>query len=285
MFKNIVTRDWLLEHLEDEAVVVADCRFDLGNAQLGQEQYDQDHIKGAVYFHLNSDLSGPKSEHGGRHPLPDVEALSKTFGEKGIDQSKTVVAYDAQGGAMAARLWFLLKYLGHEKVYVLDQGYGKWKDNGYPISTGTGTEAKTPEKKTFVPNVQQHLLYGMEDVKKRLNDIGVTIIDSRSPDRYRGENETIDPVGGHIPGAESAFWMDSLEQGRWKAKEQQEERLLQYLQSDKELVVYCGSGVTACANLIAFDEVGLKPKLYLGSWSDWISYKDNPIATGDAEID
>lgn len=280
MAKNIVSLDWLKEHLHDPDLVIADCRFVLGQPQAGQELYEMDHIPGAVYFHLDQDLSGPLQEHGGRHPLPSVEELIKTLGAKGINESKKVVAYDSQGGAMAARLWFLLKYVGHSQVYVLDQGYEKWKKAGCPVST----EIPSITPLTFQPQVQEHMLYTMEEVKQRLNSPSTILIDSRSADRYRGENETLDPKGGHIPGAKNEFWMESLqEDGSWKSKEEQEERLKEYLQAaaEKELVVYCGSGVTACANLIAFDEIGLKPKLYLGSWSDWISYRENPVAVGE----
>jgi thiosulfate/3-mercaptopyruvate sulfurtransferase len=280
MAKHIVSQKWMMDHLYDPDLVIADCRFDLAKPDLGQEQYEQDHIPGAVYFHLNTDLSGPVTEHGGRHPLPGVAELSAILGQKGIDQSKKVVAYDDQGGAMAARLWFLLKYLGHDEVYVLDQGYQRWKERGFPVSS----EIPVTEQITFVPRVRQNMICSMEDVRKRLGSPNAIIIDSRSSDRYRGENETIDPVGGHIPGAWNECWMDSLQDGRWKTKEQLEERLQRYLQNrDKELVLYCGSGVTACANFIAFEEVGLKPRLYAGSWSDWISYKDNPVAKGEEE--
>lgn len=279
MAKNIVDQNWLVEHLSDPDLIIADCRFNLSNPEEGQQQYDQDHIPGAVYFHLNSDLSAPVKRHGGRHPFPDIAKMSALFGQKGIDHEKKVVAYDSQGGAMASRLWFLLKYLGHDNVYILDQGYPSWKEQGYPISS----ERPNLKPVTFIPRVRREMLCTMDEVKRKLTDSSTIIIDSRSHDRFRGENETIDPVGGHIPGARNEFWMESLQpNGSWKTKQQQEERLRDYLQiPDREFILYCGSGVTACANYLAFDEVGLKPKLYAGSWSDWISYEDNPVSTGE----
>ncbi|PYI52632.1 sulfurtransferase [Paenibacillus flagellatus] len=277
---NLVEFDWLREHLDDPNVVVADCRFALGKPESGKAEYDAGHIRGAVYFDLERDLSGPKDAHGGRHPLPDLQSFASVLGRAGIDATKTVVAYDDQGGAMASRLWWMLRYVGHDDVKVLNGGYGEWKAAGYPVSA----EVPQPAAVTFVPAPRPEMLLSMEDVKARLGRPGTTLIDSREPKRYAGLEEPIDPVGGHIPGAVNRFWKDALgADGRWQGAEAQKARFAG-LNADDELVVYCGSGVTACPNVLALTEAGFRNvKLYGGSWSDWISYADNPIATGEEE--
>ena len=276
--RHIVSPDWLRERLEDPDLIIADCRFALGQPDAGRQAYENGHIQGAVYMDLERDLSAPITEHGGRHPLPDPQALVDSLGRKGVDASKTVVAYDDQGGAMASRLWWVLRYLGHERVYVLDGGYTYWKASGYPV-TQDRTEVRAV---TFEPRVQSEMLLSMEEVRARLGKPGTVIVDSREPRRYQGLEEPIDPVAGHIPGAINRFWKDALgEQGRWKPAEGQRQRFAD-LNPDEEIVVYCGSGVTACPNVLALSEAGFrKVKLYGGSWSDWISYKDNPVATGE----
>lgn len=278
--RHIVSLSWLKEHLQDADLVIVDCRFVLGQPESGQTLYRESHLPGAIYLDLERDLSGPKREHGGRHPLPDIDEFARTMGRAGIDRSKTVVAYDDQGGAMASRLWWMLRYAGHPRVYVLDGGFSAWKAAGYPVTA----EQPVPKPTTFEPQVQADLLLGMEHVRARLGKPGTTIIDSREKKRYLGLEEAIDPVAGHIPGAVNRFWKDALdENGRWKDAAGQRERFAG-IDPEKEIVVYCGSGVTACPNVLALEEAGFRNvKLYAGSWSDWISYKDNPVATGEEE--
>jgi thiosulfate/3-mercaptopyruvate sulfurtransferase len=275
---TIVDFAWLREHLNDPSVVIADCRFILGQPDAGRTAYEAGHIPGAVYFDLERDLSGPIGRHGGRHPLPDIASFAQALGQAGIDSSKTVVVYDDQGGAMASRLWWMLRYAGHDNVKLLDGGYGSWQAAGHPVST----EAPQVHQTVFEAAPQPDMLLSTEDVKSRLGKAGTTLIDSREPRRYLGLEEPIDPVAGHIPGAVNYFWKQSLdESGRWKRAEGQQERFAG-LKRDEEVVVYCGSGVTACPNVLALTEAGFTDvKLYGGSWSDWISYSDNPIATGE----
>jgi thiosulfate/3-mercaptopyruvate sulfurtransferase len=276
--KHIVSLEWLAQHLEDKDVVAVDCRFVLGRPQAGKESYVRDHIPGAFYMDLEQDLSGPKQEHGGRHPLPDLGAFSIRLGEIGIDASKTVVAYDDQGGAMASRFWWMLRFLSHTKVFVLDGGYTKWKEAGYPVTD------RLPEARPaiFSPKVQRQMLISMLGVQERLGKPGTVLIDSREAKRYLGIEETIDPVAGHIPGAVHYFWKDGLTaDGYWKSADEQSERFAGLSPQD-EIVVYCGSGVTACPNVLALMEAGFSNvKLYSGSWSDWVSYPENPVATGE----
>jgi thiosulfate/3-mercaptopyruvate sulfurtransferase len=276
---HLVSLDWLHQHLHDPRVIIVDCRFQLGQPDAGRNAYRQDHIPGAFYLDLEQDLSGPLSTHGGRHPLPEPELFAKTVGAIGIDDSVTVVAYDNQGGAMAGRLWWLLTYLGHPQARVLNGSYSLWKKQGYPVST----ELPSAQPRLFQPRVQPQMVATMENVKAKLQDPETVIIDSREAVRYRGEKEPIDPVAGHIPGAKHYFFKEAFaEEGQLKQSEALEEHFAN-IPKDKEVIVYCGSGVTATPNILALREAGYhRVKLYAGSWSDWISYPDNPIATGEA---
>ncbi|MCU5485422.1 sulfurtransferase [Bacillus cereus] len=272
----IVTVEWLREHIEDENVRVIDCRFDLANPNWGREKYEEEHIPHALYFDLNLDLSSPIAEHGGRHPLPSIEEFADKLSEVGIDEHMTVIAYDSQAGANAARLWWLCNYVGHEKVYILDGGFPVWKENGLP----TTTEIPVVIRKTFKTNIQDHMLVSMETVRENIQaGADVTLIDSREPKRYAGVEELVDHKAGHIPTATNYFWKDGmLQSGQFKNEAEQQERF-QNLSKDKETIVYCGSGVTACQNIIALKLAGFQNvKLYAGSWSDWISYPENQIA-------
>ncbi|MES5954254.1 sulfurtransferase [Bacillus fungorum] len=272
----IVTVEWLREHIEDENVRIIDCRFDLANPKWGREKYEEEHILHALYLDLNLDLSSPVTEHGGRHPLPNIEEFADKLSRAGIDEHTTVVAYDSQAGANASRLWWLLNYVGHEKVYILDGGFPAWKENGLPITT----VIPVVTRKTFKASIQDHMLVTMETVRENIRaGADVTLIDSREPKRYVGVEELVDPKAGHIPTAVNYFWKDGiLESGQFKDETGQQERF-QNLSKDKEIIVYCGSGVTACPNILALKLAGFQNvKLYAGSWSDWISYPENQIA-------
>lgn len=277
---NIVSLEWLKEKIGEPKLVIADCRFRLDDPSAGLRAYEESHIPGAVYLDLEKDLSGEVEEHGGRHPLPDIFAMTVTFAKAGISNESIVVAYDDQGGAMASRLWWLLKYMGHEQVYVLDKGFSAWLNQGLPVAT----EKKAVQPATYLATVQHNMLVEMDEVREMLASEGVTLIDSREAPRYRGEVEPIDRLAGHIPGAINRFWKEGLaETGEWKEAAAQSDRFHD-LDKNGDLIVYCGSGVTATPNVIALQEAGFtKVRLYAGSWSDWISYNDNPIAVGDEE--
>ncbi|AZN38972.1 sulfurtransferase [Paenibacillus albus] len=278
--KNIVSLKWLLARMYESDIVIVDCRFQLGKPESGREAYTESHIPGAVYLDLEKDLSAPIEEHGGRHPLPDIAELTVTLSRAGIGNASRVIAYDDQGGAMASRLWWLLKYMGHEEVYVLDEGYSAWKNAGFPVSA----DQKVLIPAQFLATVQHNLLVEADEVHEKLEDPAVTIIDSREGPRYRGEVEPIDRVAGHIPGAINRFWAEGRDaDGKYKSAEGQAARF-EGLPVDGETIVYCGSGVTACPNVLALGEAGFtNVRLYAGSWSDWITYEGNPIATGDEE--
>lgn len=261
-------------------VVIVDCRFQLGKPDFGREAYEASHIPGAVYLDLEKDLSAPIEEHGGRHPLPDIAQLTGTFSRAGIGNDTRVVAYDDQGGAMASRLWWLLKYLGHEEVYVLDEGFSAWVNAGFPVNA----EQRVLIPAQFLATVQHNMLVEMDEVREKLGHEHVTLIDSRDGARYRGEVEPLDKAAGHIPGAINRLWSDGKGAGgKWKSADEQAARF-EGLPKDRETIVYCGSGVTACPNVLALQEAGFSNvRLYAGSWSDWISYGDNPISIGNEE--
>lgn len=278
---HLIRMDAVRDRLNDPDTVIADCRFVLGQPLSGQQAYREAHLPGAVYFDLERDLSGPKREHGGRHPLPGLEELARKLGEAGIDEHVTVIAYDDQDGAMASRLWWLLRYMGHDRVMVMEGGFSRWRAAGNPV---TAEQTALRKARSFTARIRPELVVGVEEVRGMLDRAGrdVVLIDSREEKRYLGEEEAIDPAAGHIPGAVNRFWKDNLEpDGSWKHGDALLGRFGDLLAKGRELIVYCGSGVTACPNVLALAEAGRPDaKLYLGSWSDWVSYSENPVATG-----
>jgi thiosulfate/3-mercaptopyruvate sulfurtransferase len=270
----LVSVEWLFEHLNHPRLAIADCRFALMQPELGQQQYQEGHIPGAYYLDLNRDLSSPVAKHGGRHPLPDPARLAATLTSMGIYSDAPagptlVVVYDDSRMAFASRLWWLLRYLGHEQVAILDGGFSAWKGAGHPLS------AATPEVKSgqFVSRIQFHRAVDREQVIAQKDLPAVSLIDSREPERYRGETEPIDPIAGHIPGAVNYPWQDgTTAQGFTRPLEEHRDRWSALANSD-DIIVYCGSGVTACVNLLSLELAGIpNAKLYPGSWSDWCSY-------------
>ncbi|MGP0576848.1 sulfurtransferase [Paenibacillus peoriae] len=280
--KSIVSKRWLLARLYEPDMIIADCRSLLGQAGAGRTQFNEDHIPGAVHFDLEEDLTAPLGEHGGRHPLPNVDTLAARLSRAGISASSRIVAYDDQGGMMASRFWWLLRYLGHEQVYVLEEGYSAWKEAKFPVTSDQPIRIPS----TFTPNVQPQMLTNMQEVHRVSKDSlpggSSILIDSRERPRYLGLEEPIDQAAGHIPGAVNFFWKEVLdEQGSFKNAEQLQQHFAD-LDPNAEIIVYCGSGVSACPNVLALNEAGFsKVRLYPGSWSDWISYKENPVATGE----
>ncbi|WP_100407258.1 sulfurtransferase [Bacillus solitudinis] len=268
---SIVDIDWLGRNIDNQQVRIIDCRFSLGDPENGELRYEQAHIPGAVYLDLEKDLSGPVMEHGGRHPLPSIETLSVKLGQYGIDNKVTVVAYDDEGGPFASRLWWLLQYMGHDNVYVLNGGFSSWVEKNSNVTP----VIPSFDKKIFKANICEELLATREMVLER-TDTSI-LIDSREPARYAGEIEPIDRIAGHIPGAKNIFWKEVLmENGRWKAVENMQQ--FATFSPKDELIVYCGSGVTACPNILALKNLGFeRVRLYSGSWSDWISYEDSEI--------
>jgi len=273
-FSPLVTANWLKQNLDQNSqtqnLVIIDCRFSLADPALGRRQYETNHIPEAYYLDLNQDLSSPVQPHGGRHPLPNPEQLAEKLAAMGINWGETlVVAYDDSRFAFAARLWWLLRYLGHDRTFILNGGFSSWQNQNYPVTP----EIPSPKIGQFIPHLHPEMLVDIHQVKARQDQHQVAIVDSREPERYRGEREPIDPVAGCIPGASNYPWQEvtdaqgyaqpsGIHQERWNA-----------LRETAEIIVYCGSGVTACVNLLSLEIAGIKTgKLYSGSWSDWCSY-------------
>jgi thiosulfate/3-mercaptopyruvate sulfurtransferase len=278
MFSTLVSREELARHLDDADWIVCDCRHDLASYDAGRDAFEQSHIPGARFLHLDEDLSGPKTGSNGRHPLPHPRSVALRLGALGIDSAKQVVAYDASGGCYAARLWWMLRWIGHTRAAVLDGGWDAWKASGLPVTSDP--PSIQPAAYTLRPRLD--LSVDVAFIAAHLSDGHITVVDARSPDRFRGENETLDPIGGHIPGAENRFFRLNLDaDGRFKqpAVLEQEFRGLLRNASPSRVVHQCGSGVTACHNLLAMEHAGLiGSRLYPGSWSEWISDPSRPVA-------
>ena len=278
IYTTLISTDELAQHLTDPDWAIFDCRFSLADPERGRRDYLQAHIPGAIYAHLNEDLSNPIIPGiTGRHPLPAVDELAARFSEWGIDERVQVVAYDDSGGGMAARLWWLLHWLGHDTVAVLDGDWRKWQREGHPTHDGVALRSS----RRFIPHPRSDLLISTDDVEGRLHTAGYKLFDSRTADRYRGENETIDPIAGHISGAISAPYPDNLNlDGSFRSDEELRARFTALLGDTpaEHTAFYCGSGVTAAQNILALKHVGLgDAKLYAGSWSEWITDPQRPI--------
>lgn len=279
-YTTLIDAESLARHLNDPAWVVVDCRHDLAAPQAGEEAYSRGHLPDACFAHLDRDLSGDKvSATGlfrGRHPLPERDVFIETLRRWGIHDHSQVVAYDAHGGMFAARLWWMLRWVGHDAVAVLDGGLPAWKAAGLPVTTEPA--AREPGTISLRPSSVPVVTVG--DVLAGLHaDKPPLILDARSPDRFRGENETLDPVGGHIPGAQNRFFKLNLqEDGRFKPDFQLLTEFSALTASPSSVISQCGSGVTACHNLLAMEIAGLPgAALYPGSWSEWCADPARPI--------
>jgi thiosulfate/3-mercaptopyruvate sulfurtransferase len=284
-YKTIISTNELAEHLGDPEWAVVDCRFSLAETEKGREDYLIGHIPGAVYAHLDEDLCSPVIPgQTGRHPLPPVEKLVNNFSRWGIDPGVQVVVYDdwpGASGAIAARLWWSLRWLGHEAVAVLDGGWERWLAEGRP--TRAGIEGRSP--RVFQPQMRPELLAIVDEVDWMRQDAGYLVVDSRAVERFRGEVEPIDPVAGHIPGAVVAPYPENVGvDGLFLPAEELKvrfEKLVGRIEPDK-VVFYCGSGVTGAHNVLAYAHAGLgEARLYAGSWSEWITDGERPVARGD----
>ena len=277
-----VTPAWLRERLGDPGVVLLDCRFALDDPSKGWREYQERHIPGARYAHLDRDLSAPAGEHGGRHPLPAAAAFARFAARACIGPDTHVVAYD-EGGEMAARCWWVFQYFGHGRVSALYGGIGAWQRAGHDCERDIPPDCPE-EAGLFAPRPEADMLAEREDILRRTaaGGAGFHLVDVRAPERYRGDVEPLDPRAGHIPGAVNYFWRDAL-QGAAKPRDPADLRAhFQALRDGREVVVYCGSGVTASAGVMALRSAGVSARLYAGSWSDWCSYADSPVATGAA---
>jgi len=281
-YTTIISAADLAWHLNSPEWAVIDCRFSLADPPAGRAQYRAAHIPGAIYAHLDEDLTGPVVPgKTGRHPLPPAESFTRTVALWGIDDKVQVVAYDDQSGAFAGRLWWMLRWLGHDAVAILDGDWRAWQRANRPSRNGVETRTR----RRFVPHVRPEMLVDAADVAAHLHDPAQPLFDARAGERYRGETEPIDPRAGHIPGAISAPYAGNLDQsGCFLSPGELRTRWQTLLNGTpaEQAVMYCGSGVTAVHNLIALEYAGLgMGKLYSGSWSDWITDPTRPIATGE----
>jgi thiosulfate/3-mercaptopyruvate sulfurtransferase len=283
MHTTLISAADLSQHLTDDNWVILDCRHDLMNPNAGRDGFAIGHIQGAQFANIDTDLSGaktgPDGKFRGRHPLPARSALLGTLRGWGISDDTQVVAYDAHGGMFAARLWWLLRWVGHPAVAVLDGGLAAWQSQG--LGMVTLAERRTPGTISDKPSLVKTV--SVEEVVANLSTQERTVVDARAADRYRGENETIDPVGGHIPGAKNRFFKDNLgADGRFKDAAQLKEEFAPLFASAPQAIMQCGSGVTACHNLLALEVAGLPgAALYPGSWSEWCADPARPVATGN----
>ena len=282
MYTTIISTSELAKHIDQPDWALIDCRFTLAEPERGRGDYLQAHIPGAVYAHLNEHLSAPVVPGvTGRHPLPDAETVAERFSTWGIDSDAQVVAYDDAGGAYAARLWWMLRWLGHEAAAVLDGGWPAWTGAGLPVRGG----AETRLRRNFSANPRFGLLADSTEVELCRSDAQWKVLDSRTAERYRGENETIDPIAGHIPGAVSAPYPDNLDPtAHFRSKEELHRRFEDLFGAvpASQAIFYCGSGVTAAHNILAAVHAGFEmPRLYVGSWSEWIIDPQRPVAVGE----
>ncbi len=277
-YTSIISTEIAAAHLADLDWAFIDCRFDLLKPDWGREEYEKSHIAGAVYADLNRDLSSPVTPQTGRHPLPEPAAITACFSAWGISASTQVVVYDTAGGSMAARLWWLLRYYGHTAVAVLDGSWQKWLAEGRPVRSGFETRPAVQ----FEGQPHPEMAVSTAEVEALRKDPAYRLVDVRGAPRFRGEQEFIDPVAGHIPGAVNRFHAENLgPEGTFLPAEQLKSAFETLLGSVPvaNTIVYCGSGVTSCHHLVALEYLGLHgARLYPGSWSEWIRDPKRPIA-------
>jgi thiosulfate/3-mercaptopyruvate sulfurtransferase len=278
-FHTVIDATTLVASAGRPDLVIVDCRHDLKSPSWGRKAWREAHIPGAAFASLDEDLSGPITPYSGRHPLPASAALAGTLGRLGIGNGAQVVAYDQGNSLFAARLWWLLRWLGHERVAVLDGGLEAWRATGAPLAADAG-----PMPAVFVPGPPLEAVLDTAEVQHALTEGSIVLVDARAADRFAGQNETLDPVAGHVPGARNhPFGLDLDAQGRLlppAALVAGWHRTLQGVPPG-DIVTMCGSGVTACHSLLALHRAGLPGgRLYAGSWSEWIRDPARPVATG-----
>ena len=279
MYTTLISTDDLAAHFDGTWAII-DCRFDLQHEAWGRDQYRHAHIPGAVYAHLSDDMSALKTGLNGRHPWPSIEALTATFSRLGIANNTQVVVYDQDVGMYASRLWWMLRYMGHDAVAVLDGGWATWIQEGRPVRSGEETRPAT----SYAARVRPELITGVENVAAAVSDPETVLVDARAPERFEGRSEALDRVAGHIPGAINRFFKQNVgAAGTFLPPDQLRASLQQTLggHAPGHAIMYCGSGVTACHNLLALEHAGLPgAKLYPGSWSEWCADPGRPVATG-----
>ena len=278
MHSSLISTQIAQDHLDNKKWRFFDCRYELTAPAKKKAEFAVSHIPGALYVHMNQDLA---STHvpgkTGRHPLPSVDDMARKFSAMGIDKSIQVAVYEDAGGSHAARFWWMLRWLGHDAVAVIDGGWSRWVKEERPVSS----ELLIPEVKEFISSPRLSWTVTADEILKDLNNPETCVLDARSTQRFRGENEKFDPVAGHIPGAHSAPFTDNLdENGNWESRSELRQKFENLLDGSpaEAAVSYCGSGITACHNILAMYHAGLgDSRLYPGSWSEWITDPDRPV--------
>jgi thiosulfate/3-mercaptopyruvate sulfurtransferase len=282
-YTTLISTEDLAAHVDDPKWAVIDCRFSLQDTDQGWRDYNEAHIPGAVYAHLDHDLSGPiEPGKTSRHPLPAVDLFVERASRWGIDGETQVVVYDDWGGAIAARLWWMLRWLGHEAVAVLDGGWPAWTSEGRP--TASGVESRT--RAEFRARPRPELMADVEEVARGIESGEFLVVDARAPERYYGTVEPNDPVAGHIPGAINHFYGQNLHEGRFLPPDQLKRIYGPIIgaRPSQQVVFYCGSGVTATHNALAMLYAGIgEARVYPGSWSEWITDQSRPVAKNEEE--
>lgn len=271
--KNFISSNWLKENINNKDILIFDVRYELGNEDYGLEEYKKGHIPGAIFIPMEDVLTGEVRKHGGRHPLPNLDDFANDMNNYGVDDSKTVVVYDDGELAMAGRLWWMLKYIGKKEVFVLNGGISQWKEQGYDLSV---EETKFNKGEKLTLEINDKMVADVQDVRKAIEDKKTVIVDSRTSDRYMGEVEPIDKIPGHIPTAVNYSWKELVENFSDLDLEKLDVHYRDLKPYDR-IIAHCGSGITGIVNIMFLDEIGLESALYLGGYSDWISYDENII--------
>jgi thiosulfate/3-mercaptopyruvate sulfurtransferase len=279
LFTTIISPEALYERLGSSDLVILDCRHSLADFALGRRLYDESHIPGAFFAGVEEDLAGPKTGKNGRHPLPDPQTFARFLCERGVNDATQIVAYDAGADMFAARLWFLCRWIGHDATAVLDGGLAAWNALGFPV-TAAPPEPGREGRLTIA--LRPELVVGADFVLAHLNSEEMHLIDARALERFSGETEPIDPVGGHIPGAKQRWFKDNFgSDGRFKSPERLREEFVENGFDSKRTVHQCGSGVSSAVNHLAMVHAGLEgSRIYNGSWSEWVSDPARPVAKG-----
>lgn len=277
MHTTLISTETVAAHLNNPSWLVADCRHNLKDEEWGHAQYSAAHIPGAAFVSLAHDLAATRTGTNGRHPLPSPEAMAATFARLGIGDETQVIAYDQDAGPFAARLWWMLRYLGHDAVAVLDGGFAKWMREGRPVQRGEETRPAA----AFTPRLRKEMRVTVGDVVTHLGDPSRLLVDARSAERFAGQPDPLDNVPGHIPGARNRPYRHNISgEGTLRSAAELKGEFEQVLDGRRpdETVMYCGSGVTACHNLLAMEHAGLRgAKLFAGSWSEWEADPTRPV--------
>jgi thiosulfate/3-mercaptopyruvate sulfurtransferase len=280
-YKTIISSDILKKNIDNKDFIIFDCRCDVKDSTYGLQAYNEGHIPNSIFVDIDADLASEKTVNSGRHPLPDPDTLSEKLSQWGFNSSKQAVVYDDAGGAFAGRMWWILRWLGHTNVAVLDGALGGWMASG-----GKLTQDNTIfERSVFVPNIQDAMHVSIKDVEDAQYKMDKLIVDARSKERYLGIKDPVDPIAGHIPGAISHPLGQNLDKkGHFKSVEELKHTFSKLIgeAESNDIISMCGSGITACHNILALEIAGVHGiKLYVGSWSEWIMDKSRPIATID----